>query len=279
MTELSAMFEEDKAPATDGVTQTPPAPSSSVRQKLDDWEASLPGLMTRFPTVKVGTLYCVYKVQLNPDVEFRDIQAEAHIRAIPLSGRSLHQAKVLRRLDNMSRSMFALVEPCSCFAGSLLEIAWAADRAYMLDDPDGANRIQLHLVNRGAFPAWHGMTRRDLRLLGEPASLQAASQKQGPVTAADAEKLGLVTRAPDDIDWDDEVRLAIEERVAFSPDALTGMEQNLRLTGPESMETKIFGRLTAWQNWIFQRPNAVGERGALSLYGKPMRPEFDWRRT
>ena len=191
----------------------------------------------------------------------------------------LFQARTLRRLDNMARSLYALIEPGSCFAGSLLEMAWAADRSYMLADPDRPNAIALHAVNQGALPTWNGMNRLAVRLLGEPKLLDAAWQLHGPVDAEQAEKAGLVTRAPDDIDWADEVRLAIEERVSFSPDALTGMEQNLRLAGPESADTKLFGRLTAWQNWIFQRPNAVGERGALTMYGNPQPPVFDWTRT
>ena len=191
----------------------------------------------------------------------------------------LFQARTLRRLDNMARSLYALIEPGSCFAGSLLEMAWAADRSYMLADPDRPNAIALHAVNQGALPTWNGMNRLAVRLLGEPKLLDAAWQLHGPVDAEQAEKAGLVTRAPDDIDWADEVRLAIEERVSFSPDALTGMEQNLRLAGPESADTKLFGRLTAWQNWIFQRPNAVGERGALTMYGNPQPPIFDWTRT
>ncbi len=191
----------------------------------------------------------------------------------------LFQARTLRRLDNMARSLYALIEPGSCFAGSLLEMAWAADRSYMLADPDRPNAIALHAVNQGALPTWNGMNRLAVRLLGEPKLLDAAWQLHGPVDAEQAEKAGLVTRAPDDIDWADEVRLAIEERVSFSPDALTGMEQNLRLAGPESADTKLFGRLTAWQNWIFQQPNAVGERGALTMYGNPQPPVFDWTRT
>ncbi|MSP92151.1 MAG: benzoyl-CoA-dihydrodiol lyase [Myxococcales bacterium] len=191
----------------------------------------------------------------------------------------LHQARVLRRLDNMAKSVFAFVEPGHCFAGSLLEMAWAADRAYMLDDPDGTNAIELHLVNQGAFPLHNGMTRLGVRYLGEPRLLEQALALRGAIPAATAAEVGLVTRAPDDIDWPDETRLALEERVSFSPDALTGMEQNLRFAGPETAETKVFGRLSAWQNWIFQRPNAVGERGALVMFGDPRAAVFDYSRT
>jgi benzoyl-CoA-dihydrodiol lyase len=149
----------------------------------------------------------------------------------------------------------------------------------MLDDPDRPNTIQLSAVNGGFYPMSNGLTRLQTRFLGEPDSVQAALDRRGPFEAAEALEAGLVFSAPDDIDWDDEVRMAIEARTAFSPDALTGMEANLRFAGPETMETKIFGRLTAWQNWIFQRPNAVGERGALMVYGREGRPSFDWKRT
>ena len=191
----------------------------------------------------------------------------------------LHQSRVLRRLDNMSRSMFALIQPGSCFAGTLLEMAWSADRAYMLDDPDQPNAVTLGTVHTGTHVAHNGMTRLQIRLYGDPAGLAKVQAIQGAVDPQAAETLGLVTRSPDDIDWEDEVRLAIEERVSFSPDALTGMEQNLRFAGPENCDTKLFGRLTAWQNWIFQRPNAVGERGALPMYGHPQAPVFDFTRT
>lgn len=191
----------------------------------------------------------------------------------------LHQARVLRRLDNMSRSMFALAESKSAFVGVLAEILWAADRAYMLDDADGDNAVALHPVNDGAFLTHNGMTRLAIRNLADPSGVAKAFAAGSRIGAADAERLGLVTRAPDDIDWEDEIRLAIEERVSFSPDALTGMEQNLRFAGPENADTKLFGRLTAWQNWIFQRPNAVGDRGALVMYGDPQPPIFDFTRT
>jgi benzoyl-CoA-dihydrodiol lyase len=187
--------------------------------------------------------------------------------------------RTLKRMDLTARSFFALIEPGNAFAGTLFELALAADRAFMLDDPDEANAIQLSAMNRGPFPMSNGLTRLQTRFLGEPASVDAVFTHEGPFGAREAAEAGLVFDAPDDIDWDDEVRMAIEARTAFSPDALTGMEANLRFAGPETMETKIFGRLTAWQNWIFQRPNAVGERGALMTYGREGRPSFDWRRT
>lgn len=194
----------------------------------------------------------------------------------------LNMARVLKRVDLTARSLFAIIEPGSCFAGSLFELAIAADRSYMLDqDPDeGPNpTIGLSKINFGALPMSNGISRLHTRFLAKPAHVDALQSKTDLMEGADALELGLVTFTPDDIDWEDDVRIAIEERVSLSPDALTGMEANLRFAGPETMETKIFARLSAWQNWIFQRPNAVGERGALTMYGRPERPEFDWRRT
>jgi benzoyl-CoA-dihydrodiol lyase len=182
--------------------------------------------------------------------------------------------RTLKRLDLTSRSIFALIEPGSCFAGTLFELALAADRSYMLDDPDRPNTVALSAMNAGPLPMSNGLTRLETRFLGEPDSTAAALAVSGPFDAAAAVDAGLVSFAPDELDWDDEVRLAIESRAAFSPDALTGMEANLRFAGPETMETKIFGRLTAWQNWIFQRPNAVGEQGALKLYGSGVKPTY-----
>jgi benzoyl-CoA-dihydrodiol lyase len=190
-----------------------------------------------------------------------------------------HIRRTLKRLDLTARSMFALIEPGSAFAGTLFELALAADRSYMLDHLDEPNTLHLSAMNAGAYPMSNGLSRLEVRFLGEPDSVQRALDHDGPFDASSALEAGLVSFTPDDIDWDDEVRMAIEERTAFSPDALTGMEANLRFAGPETMETKIFGRLTAWQNWIFQRPNAVGERGALTVYGREGRPQFDWKRT
>ena len=186
--------------------------------------------------------------------------------------------RTLKRIDLTSRSFFALVEPGSAFAGTLLELALACDRSYMLDDPDRPNTIVVSAMNQGAYPMSNGLSRLEARFLGEPQKVAEAFGHDGPFAAREALDAGLISFAPDDLDWEDEVRLAIEERAALSPDALTGMEANLRFAGPETLETKIFGRLTAWQNWIFQRPNAVGERGALKVYGREGRPEFDWKR-
>jgi benzoyl-CoA-dihydrodiol lyase len=187
--------------------------------------------------------------------------------------------RTLKRMDLTSRSFFALIEPGNAFAGTLFELALAADRTYMIDHPDEDNTVRLSVMNGGAYPMSNGLTRLQVRFLGEPDSVGKALSHEGPFTAAEALEAGLIFSAPDDIDWDDEVRMAIEARAAFSPDALTGMEANLRFAGPETMETKIFGRLTAWQNWIFQRPNAVGEKGALMTYGREGRPSFDFKRT
>jgi benzoyl-CoA-dihydrodiol lyase len=194
--------------------------------------------------------------------------------------------RTLKRLDVSSRSLIALVEPQSCFAGPLLELALAADRCYMLDGvPEDAEdtepaAITLSETNFGALPMANGLSRLGVRFLADPEHLETLRELAGePLDAARALELGLVTAAPDDIDWEDEVRLAIEERASFSPDALTGMEANLRFPGPETLETKIFARLTAWQNWIFTRPNAAGPDGALRKYGTGQRASFDRRRV
>jgi benzoyl-CoA-dihydrodiol lyase len=191
----------------------------------------------------------------------------------------LYQARVLRRVDNTAKSLFAIIEPGSCFAGILFELTLAADRSYMLEDEDGEVTVRITDASAGRFPMSTGMTRLGARFVGTPDDVAAALATDEALDAPSAFDLGLVTLAPDDIDWEDEIRIAIEERVSLSPDALTGMEQNLRFVGTENCDSKIFGRLSAWQNWIFQRPNAVGDEGALTLYGHPTRPRFDWRRT
>jgi benzoyl-CoA-dihydrodiol lyase len=197
-----------------------------------------------------------------------------------LVGEIVHLIKrTLKRMDLTSRSFFALIEPGSCFAGTLFELALAADRSYMLDDPDRPNAIALSGMNGGLLKMSNGLTRLETRLLAQPELVGELLEESKPFDASEALEAGLVSFAPDDLDWDDEVRLAIESRAALSPDALTGMEANLRFAGPETMETKIFGRLTAWQNWIFIRPNAVGEKGALTAYGTQGRAEFDFNRT
>jgi len=191
--------------------------------------------------------------------------------------------RTLARLDVSARTLFALIEPGSCFAGTLAELAFAADRAYMLALPGDASRapkLTLSQQNFGATPMANDQTRLVRRFYGEAEPLRAAQQAIGRALDADAAlALGLVTSAPDDIDWSDETRIAIEERVSMSPDALTGLEANLRFAGHENMASRIFGRLTAWQNWIFIRPNAVGEKGALKVYGKGDKAQFDWNRV
>ena len=198
---------------------------------------------------------------------------------------SLYWKRVLKRVDLTSRSLVAIIEPGSCFAGTLAEIVFACDRSYMLiGQLNGGNQppatIALSTANFGPYPMSNGISRLESRFLDDDASLEAAKAKIGQSLDAEAaEKAGLVTFAYDDIDWDDEIRIFLEERASFSPDGLTGLEANLRFGGPETMESKIFARLTAWQNWIFQRPNAVGEEGALRRYGTGQKPVFDTRRV
>jgi benzoyl-CoA-dihydrodiol lyase len=189
----------------------------------------------------------------------------------------LNMARVLRRLDLTAKSFFAIVEPKSCFAGNLLELLLASDRSYMLMDDD--NSIGISELNAGAFPMSNGLTRLQSRFLAEPDKVDEIFGDKKTFDTEEAEELGLITFAPDDLDWEDEIRVAIEERTSLSPDALTGMEASLRFAGPETLDTKIYGRLTAWQNWIFQRPNAVGPEGALTNYGKPTQAHFDYKRT
>jgi benzoyl-CoA-dihydrodiol lyase len=191
--------------------------------------------------------------------------------------------RTLARLDVSSRSMFAIVDQGSCFAGTLAELLFAADRAYMLHLPEedaGAPHIALSAANFGLWPMVSGATRIEARFCEVSEPVEAARQAIGEsLDAHDALELGLVTAAPDDLDWEDEIRLAIEERASLSPDALTGMEASLRFSGRENMATRIFGRLTAWQNWIFNRPNAVGEQGALKVYGSGAKAKFNWERV
>jgi benzoyl-CoA-dihydrodiol lyase len=199
----------------------------------------------------------------------------------------LYLKRTLKRLDVTSRSLIALIEPGSCFVGSLLELALAADRTFMLsgtfeDTDPGAEpaTVTVGPMNLGPLPMGNGLTRLQTRFSGDDAALDAVREMAGrPLDAGAAERLGLITFAPDDLDWDDEVRIAVEERASFSPDALTGLEANYRFAGPETMETKIFGRLTAWQNWIFNRPNASGPDGALRRFGTGQRAHFDRKRV
>jgi len=191
--------------------------------------------------------------------------------------------RTFSRLDVSSRSLFALIEAGSCFNGTFLELALACDRIYHLalpDDEANAPKISIDEMNFGLYPMVTEQSRLARRFYDEKPAMEKARANAGKLLNADeAFALGLVTSNPDDIDWNDEVRIAIEERVAMSPDALTGLEANLRFNGPENMFTRVFGRLTAWQNWIFQRPNAVGEKGALKVYGKGDKAQFDWNRV
>lgn len=191
--------------------------------------------------------------------------------------------RTLARLEISSRTLFALIEPDSCFAGTLLELALAADRSYMLhlpDAPDDAPRVFASTANFGRYPMVNGLTRLAARFYQDEAAIRAVQDHAGaPLDAISAASLALVTAIPDDIDWEDEIRIAIEERASLSPDALTGLEANLRFGPAETMETRIFGRLTAWQNWIFNRPNAIGEHGALKVFGSGNKTRFDWDRV
>ena len=191
--------------------------------------------------------------------------------------------RTLARLDVSSRTLIALVETGSCFAGTLLELALAADRTYMLDlpdQPDQAPRIALSDLNFGAYPRVDGLARLESRFYREAEPVAKARAAIGrKLPAREAAELGLITAALDDIDWNDEIRLVLEERASMSPDALTGMEANLRFGVTETMETRVFGRLSAWQNWIFMRPNAVGETGALKVFGTGSKAKFNWERV
>ncbi|HKW54727.1 MAG TPA: 2,3-epoxybenzoyl-CoA dihydrolase [Stellaceae bacterium] len=191
--------------------------------------------------------------------------------------------RTLARLDVSSRSLFAIIDRGSCFAGTLFELALAADRSFMLALPEGDNdapRVALSAANFGPFPMSNGLTRLATRFCGvDPAMAEHAKRQDEHLDAEQALSLGLVTFAPDELDWEDEIRLAVEERASLSPDALSGLEANLRFAGPETMETRIFGRLSAWQNWIFNRPNAVGEKGALKLFGSGTKPQFNKERV
>lgn len=210
---------------------------------------------------------------------------EAHSSHWAIREILLQWTRVLKRIDLTSRSLVALIEPGSCFSGTLAEIVFACDRSFMAlgefeDDPRPKAEFILSPANFGRHKMSNGLSRLETRFLGEPESVERAQTKIGiSLDAATVEELGLVTASFDDIDWEDEIRIFLEERVSFSPDAMTGMEANLRFAGPETMETRIFGRLTAWQNWIFQRPNAVGEDGALKRYGSGQKARFDRHRV
>ncbi len=251
----------------------------ALARELDD---TILHLRTNEP--EIGTW--VFKSSGNADfVAAADAALAQHAGDWLVREITLYLKRVLKRIDVSSRSLIALVEPGSCFTGALLELVLAADRSFMLAGAvEGDNRpaptLRLTAMNFGPLPMANDLARLASRALDDPSRVEAARARLGEeLDAAAADGLGLVTFTPDDIDWQDEVRIAIEERAAFSPDALTGMEASLRFAGPETMESKIFARLTAWQNWIFQRPNAVGDKGALKLYGSGRKPDLNRTRA
>jgi benzoyl-CoA-dihydrodiol lyase len=256
--------------------------SLAVARELDDLILDLRTNETEIGTWVFKTVGDASRVLAYDELLLANYESDWLAREIVL-----YWKRTLKRLDVTSRSLIALIEPGSCFAGSLLELALAADRSYMLFgvfedvNADAAPAaVTVGQANLGPLPMGNGLTRLQTRFLGDAESLAAAEKSAGsPLEAEEAEKLGLVTFAPDDIDWDEEVRIAVEERASFSPDALTGLEANYRFAGPETVETKIFGRLTAWQNWIFYRPNASGPDGALRAYGTGKRADFDRKRV
>jgi benzoyl-CoA-dihydrodiol lyase len=263
---------------------TPRTPADLARAGADAWpirfwrELDLALLDLRFnrPGVTVVAVRSEGDVSrvLAVDEMLVSHEGDGLIREVTLLAR-----RVLKRLECTAKSFFALIEPGSCFSGSLLEIALACDRVYMRADDEGRTSVQTSAMNANKrLSMANGLTRLESRFLATPARVSEVLAG-GVLGAEKALALGVATFAPDDIDWDDEVRVAFEERASLSPDAMTGMEASLRFGGPETMETKIFARLSAWQNWIFQRPNAVGPKGALTLYGHPERPEFDFVRT
>jgi len=296
-THVSASLDRDRAVAeitVRGPEADPPASmagvygqgaafwSLAVARELDDLILDLRANETEIGTWVFKTAGDAARVLAHDDLLLANCDSDWLAREIVL-----YWKRTLKRLDVTSRSLIALIEPGSCFAGSLLELALAADRSYMLFgvfediDPDAPPAvITVGPANLGLLPMGNGQTRLATRFFGDADGLAAVEKAAGEaLTAEEAEKLGLVTFAPDDIDWDEEVRIAVEERASFSPDALTGLEANYRFAGPETIETKIFGRLTAWQNWIFYRPNASGPDGALRAYGTGKRADFDRKRV
>jgi benzoyl-CoA-dihydrodiol lyase len=278
---ITLLGPKDAPPATADAIQALGAQFWPLRlaRELDDAICHL-----RLNELEIGTW--IFKSQGDPKLVLAyDAVLDAN-RSDWLVREILNNTKrVLKRIDVTSRSLVTLIEPGSCFAGTIAEIIFACDRGYMFDGQmKGDNRpaaaVTLSSLNFGPYPMSNGLTRLETRFLGEPSSLDKAKEATGkPLDGTDADRLGLVTESFDEVDWDDEVRIFLEERASFSADGLTGLEANLRFAGPETMETKIFGRLTAWQNWIFQRPNAVGEVGALRRYGTGVKAEFDKNRV
>lgn len=274
-----------------GPKVAPPATADAIQAQGDRfWSLAfareLDDLILHLRTNEETVGMWVFRSEGDADlVEAYDAALEQHKSNWLVREVRLFLKRVFKRIDVSSRSIFTLIEPGSCFTGTLLELVVASDRSYMLDGQmEGDNRppatIRMTPMNFGAYPMGNGLSRIASRNLDNPSQVEVIKKQIGTdLDAETADEAGLVTFTPDDIDWEDEVRIAIEERAAFSPDALTGMEASLRFGGPETMETKIFGRLTAWQNWIFQRPNAVGDQGALKLYGTGQRAAYDRKRV
>jgi benzoyl-CoA-dihydrodiol lyase len=267
-------IQEPKAPVPGSADVTDEFWPLAWARELDDAILHL-----RFNEPEVGQL--VFRTEGNSAAVLAyDDFLETHRQHWLIREVTLYLKRVLKRVDLTSRSLIALIEPGSCFAGTLAEIAFAADRSAILDGGSPPPALALSRMNFGAYPMSNGLTRLATRFLGEPESVVRAEAMIGATIGAQAASdAGLVTFVYDDTDWSDEIRIMLEERASFSPDALTGMEANLRFGGPETMETKIFGRLTAWQNWIFQRPNAAGDDGALKRYGTGIQPSFDRKRV
>jgi benzoyl-CoA-dihydrodiol lyase len=236
-------------------------------------------LHLRFNHLDIGTL--TFLTRGSQEILLKIDEVIANHQDHWFVNRATHYIKrVLKRIDVTSKTLVALVDEGSAFAGTLFELVALADRSFMLDDPEIEVKVHLSPLNFGTYPMGNGLTRLQTRFYGEPELLESSKSRIGEaIDTSEADDLGLVTFIPDDIDWDDEIRLFFEERSGFSSDGLTGMEANLRFTGPETMETKIFGRLSAWQNWIFIRPNAVGAQGALKAFGSPKQPVYDFNRT
>ncbi len=276
----------DRATRTGALTIKAPTTAPSDLTSADTWslrafrELDDALLRLRFDLPEIGMI-TVRTVGDRAQVIAHD---EALVNATTGLAREIRhfQRRVLKRYDNTARSLYAVADTAdSCFAGVLLELALGADRFYMLLDGDEKIGVQTSVANEGFFTMSTGLSRLDARFYGELAQVAKilARGAEGVISSEEAEKIGLATIAADDIDFADELRIAVEERASLSPDALTGMEQSLRFVGPETIETKIFGRLSAWQNWIFTRANSTGEQGALTLYGQPERPQFQWKRT
>jgi benzoyl-CoA-dihydrodiol lyase len=272
--EVTVRGPEGTPPATGEAIQAAGADQWSLRafRELDD---AILRLRFHHPTVGLLLLKTTGDIAAVQAADAGLLASRTHWLAAEILA---FQTRVLRRVETSAKSLFAVVEPGSCFAGVLLELGLLADRLYMLNDPERPAYLALSGANDRVHLMSNGLSRLESRFLGSPGQVADLIGRREPLATEEADEAGLVTLAPDDLDWSDELRVAIEERVSLSPDALTGMEASLRFAGPETNDTKVFGRLTAWQNWIFQRPNAVGETGALSLYGKPTRPSFDYRR-